>query len=151
MWFQRNRINSIWNQIVFTILRLIWNQTDVRLVPNQSENGKYNLISVWFNKISRRFICVCDFSEIYMRRNSNVITPGFFLAPKLKCNYSRIFPVHAANLPLIVWAVWRFCPTFPSLFGGSNVMGLISNNLVWNVILCIVTICIYKRSSIVIK
>ena len=34
---------------------LIWNQTDVRLVPNQSENGKYNLISVWFNKIS---LCV---------------------------------------------------------------------------------------------
>ena len=30
----------------FSILRLIWNQTDVRLVPNQSENGKYNLISV---------------------------------------------------------------------------------------------------------
>jgi len=26
-------------------IRLIWNQTDVRLVPNQSENGKYNLIS----------------------------------------------------------------------------------------------------------
>ena len=32
------------NQIVFTIFQLIWNQTDVRLVPNQSENGKYNLI-----------------------------------------------------------------------------------------------------------
>ena len=23
------------------------------------ENGKYNLISVWFNKISKRFLCVC--------------------------------------------------------------------------------------------
>ena len=50
--FFRNRIKSHWNQIVFTIFRLIWNQTDVRLVPNQSENGKYNLILVWFNKIS---------------------------------------------------------------------------------------------------
>ena len=29
---------------------------DVRLVPKQSENGKYNLISVRFNKIS---LCVC--------------------------------------------------------------------------------------------
>ena len=33
-------------------------QTDVRLFPNQSENGKYNLILVWFNKISKRFLCV---------------------------------------------------------------------------------------------
>ena len=45
----RNLIKSNRNQIVFTIFRLIWNQTDVRLVPNQSANGKYNLISVWFN------------------------------------------------------------------------------------------------------
>ena len=43
------------NQIVSTIFRLIWNTTDVRLVPNQSENGKCNLIPVWFNKIS---LCV---------------------------------------------------------------------------------------------
>ena len=28
-------------------------------VPNQPENGKYNLISVRFNKISKRFLCVC--------------------------------------------------------------------------------------------
>ena len=31
--------------IVFTIFRLIWNQTDVRLDLNQPENVKYNLIS----------------------------------------------------------------------------------------------------------
>jgi len=42
-------IKSNRNLIVFTIFWLIWNQTDVRLVPNQSANGKYNLISVWFN------------------------------------------------------------------------------------------------------
>ena len=40
----RNFIKSIRNQIVFTIFRLIWNKKDVRLVPNQSEKGKYNLI-----------------------------------------------------------------------------------------------------------
>ena len=40
--------------------RLIWNQTDIRLIPNQSENGKYNLISGWCNKISQcvRTSCV---------------------------------------------------------------------------------------------
>ena len=27
-------------------------------VPNQSDNGKYNLISVWFIKISKVFLCV---------------------------------------------------------------------------------------------
>ena len=42
----RNLIKSNWNQIVLTIFRLICSQTDVRLVPNQSENGKFNLISV---------------------------------------------------------------------------------------------------------
>ena len=47
----RNLIKSNRNQIVFTTFRLIWNQTDVCLVPNPSENSKYNLISVWFDKI----------------------------------------------------------------------------------------------------
>ena len=45
--FSQNLVKSNRNQIVFTIFRLIWNQTDsVRLVPNKSENSKYNLISV---------------------------------------------------------------------------------------------------------
>jgi len=48
----RNLVKSTRNQIVFTIFRLIWNQTDVRLVQNQSEDAKYNLISGWFDKIS---------------------------------------------------------------------------------------------------
>ena len=55
----RNLIKSNQNQIVFVIFLLIWNQADVRFVPNQSENGKYNLISVGFNKISRKkIVCV---------------------------------------------------------------------------------------------
>ena len=41
----RNLIQSNQNQIIFTIFSLIRNQTDVRLVPNQPKNGKYNLIS----------------------------------------------------------------------------------------------------------
>ena len=32
-------------EIVFTILRMIWNLMDFRSVSNQSENGKYNLVS----------------------------------------------------------------------------------------------------------
>ena len=44
----QNLINSNHNQIVFTMHRLIWNLTDVCLVQNQSENGKYNLIE-WLN------------------------------------------------------------------------------------------------------
>ena len=38
----------------------VWNQTNFRLVPNESENGKYNLILVWFNKISKHF-SVCTY------------------------------------------------------------------------------------------
>ena len=51
----RNLIDSNGNQIEFSIFRLIWNQTVVRLVPNQSLNDKFNLISVSFKKIS---LCV---------------------------------------------------------------------------------------------
>ena len=53
-----NLIKSIRSQIVFTIFRLIRNQLDVRLVPNQSLSVKYNLISFWFNNISKIFLCV---------------------------------------------------------------------------------------------
>ena len=41
----RNLIKSNPIQVVFTMHRLIWDQTEVRLVPNQSVHGKYNLIS----------------------------------------------------------------------------------------------------------
>ena len=54
----RNLNKSSRNQNVFTIFRLIWIQTEVNLVPNQSKDGKYNLISVWFNKIWKTFLCV---------------------------------------------------------------------------------------------
>ena len=56
--FFRNLIMSTQNQIVFTVFPLIWNQTNVRLVLNQSEKGNYNLISRWFNKISKKFLFV---------------------------------------------------------------------------------------------
>ena len=53
----RNLIESNQNQIAFTIFRLIWNQRDVRLVPNQFKNGKYNLISVDLTRIRSWFLC----------------------------------------------------------------------------------------------
>ena len=40
-----NLVDSNRNLIVFTFFRLILIQTDARLDLNQSENGKYNLIS----------------------------------------------------------------------------------------------------------
>ena len=50
----QNLIKSNPIHILFTILKLIWNETDVRLVLNRSENGKYNMISVWLNKIPKK-------------------------------------------------------------------------------------------------
>ena len=55
----QNLIKSTRNQIVFIMHRLISKQTDVCLVPNQPENGECNLISVWFNKIPKRYLFVC--------------------------------------------------------------------------------------------
>ena len=79
---QRNLIKSTRNHIVFTIFRLIWNQTDARLILNQSENGKYNLISGWFNKISKRFLCVHAFDT---RRREVFSESGL---KKYNCNYT---------------------------------------------------------------
>ena len=66
-----NLIKSNRNQIIFTIFRLIWNilvPNAVRLVPNQLENGKFNIISVRFNKISKRFFCVCIMYLLFYQR-----------------------------------------------------------------------------------
>ena len=40
--------------------RLIWNRkrTCPFAVLNQLDNGKYNLISDWFDKISKKFLCI---------------------------------------------------------------------------------------------
>ena len=46
------------NQIVFIIFRLIWIQTDFRLVSNESKNYKYNLTSLWLHRIQKSFLCV---------------------------------------------------------------------------------------------
>ena len=61
---QKNLFEILLNQpeirLYLTIFRLILHQIDVRFVPNQSENGKYNLISGWFNNIS---LCEVEIAE----------------------------------------------------------------------------------------
>ena len=75
----RNLIKSNRNQILFTIFWLIWYQKDVSLVPNQSVHGKYNLISVWFHKISKRFLCVYSFSITAYTKKKTVLDQFWFL------------------------------------------------------------------------
>ena len=48
--FIRNLIQSNRNQIVFTISRLIWNQINIRLVPNQFENTILFRLYIRFRK-----------------------------------------------------------------------------------------------------
>ena len=72
-----NLIKSNRNHIVFTILRSIWNQTDVRLIPNQLEDSKYNLISVWLNKIWKIFVSV----HIHPRRARKSLSLGLRSSP----------------------------------------------------------------------
>ena len=47
----RRKIHTNQNQIVFIIFRLIWNQTDFRLIPKQSENSKYNLFPITWTRM----------------------------------------------------------------------------------------------------
>ena len=54
--------DSCWinrNQIVFTIPQLIGNQTEFHLVPDQSENGKDNLIPVDLRRIRKDAYVLC--------------------------------------------------------------------------------------------
>ena len=54
----RNLLESDGDQIVLTIFRLVWNQMDVCLVPDRSEDGECSLSSVEFGVIFGRFLCV---------------------------------------------------------------------------------------------
>ena len=63
LYTQRNVFEIVLNQPEIRLYLPFsdWLRTEnerVHLVPNQSENGKHNLISGWFNEISKRFLCV---------------------------------------------------------------------------------------------
>ena len=51
-------VKSIIQYINNIIFQLIWSQTEFCLSPNQSENGKYNWISIDLIWIRGRFLCV---------------------------------------------------------------------------------------------
>ena len=97
---RRNLFSILLNQtklrlyILFTIFRLIWIQTKFCLIPNQLDNVKYNLISVWFNKIRKTLLY-----DYYCWNNA------------MKC----------VNLPRIEWLVrlmsllWQYFPHYSSL------------------------------------
>ena len=75
-------------------------QTDVRLNPNQPKNGKYNLISIWFNKISKN-VSVCN---VILSHVSHLIT--FLIIQWIyRCAYVRfLFPSESGEYNLI--SVW---------------------------------------------
>ena len=85
--YLRNLIKSTRNQIVSTIFRLIWHQTNVRLVPNQSENGKYNLISGWFNKISEKNSLCVVLARYWLSVSEWQMTIFLFPSQKLETKY----------------------------------------------------------------
>ena len=96
-------IKSNLNKIAYTILWFIWNQTDVRLVPNQSENGKYNLISAWFNKISKRFLCVYKGQMDWKSLKYNETGPDGVI-PRKK-NYVRCQMLSQGELYVVVLSI----------------------------------------------
>ena len=78
-------IESNRNKIVFTIFRLLWNQTDFRLVPNQSDNDKNYNIS--FNNIFEKiYLCA---AALWFLLNAP-ISRGHELN-LVKCDTSNIF------------------------------------------------------------
>ena len=81
LYTQRNIFEILLNQpeISFYLPFSDWFETKQTLsfcVPNQLEKGKYNLISVWFNKVPRRFLCVLEqiySGQEFMRKNFSSI------------------------------------------------------------------------------
>ena len=76
-------------RLYFPFFRLIWIQTDVRLDPNQSENGKHNLISGWFNQILKRFPYMCAVFKVqYADTVHFSVLPSSHLVRKTNWFYS---------------------------------------------------------------
>ena len=121
----RNLIKSTRNQIVFTIL------------PNRLENGIYNLISGWFNKIPKIIFCV--YIKIYKQdrltyiQNSDEWFTGRSLYvsvlrlnfPKLYSCFSNCISPTKLTIKLRIW--WR---TLIKNFGGYTPPSKISNNFI---------------------
>ena len=100
----RNIIRLSRNQIVSTIFRLIWNRMGDCLIPNQSENGKYNMISIWFNKISVRFARTC--TPVFYRRGAMYIFKHSYFLGKYWDNPSHIWNTNINAI--FIFQLWNF-------------------------------------------
>lgn len=94
-----------------TILRLIWLQTEFRLVPIQSENDKYNLILVWFNKIQQRFLLSLGkpIPDIFF---VSIIWSFFFLGISglMFCRWCHLYPSgQKIGFYSLVWKYFSDC------------------------------------------
>ena len=112
---QRNLFEIL---LILLLLNLIKNlnqilplgtQADVFLVLNQSEFGKYNLISGWFNKISKRFLCV-DCCACFLVRSSFVV--GW-------SGVTHWWEIHHHNVNFLVR---KYVPTRNRGFGVSKIL-----------------------------
>ena len=89
-------------------------QTEFHLVPNLSVHGKYNLISVWFNKIPIRFLCVCTkyFSPI-----------GWGIRVRITLKSRKVPPKFSSWLVhRILWTVFIYF-TPPAFHNGCAIQG----------------------------
>ena len=65
-------------------------------VPNQSKYGKYNLISGWFNKISKRFLCVYSHPKFILFASIQIAKLN--LLGHIKCSiYSPLNALYIAH------------------------------------------------------
>ena len=76
---------------------------DVRLVPNQSKKGKYNLISVWFNNISKRFLCM------YKRLQTGKKQQEQAYFGIMRVRLRALWNSHHSNM---VWYALDGCPSY---------------------------------------
>ena len=63
-----------WKQIVFTFFKFIWNRMELSSIWNQSKNGKYNLILVWFIKTENWFLRV--YEDVLSHANESLTFGG---------------------------------------------------------------------------
>ena len=87
---------------------MIWNRTDLSLVPNQSEDSKYNLISVWFNKIS---VCTVLQDAIACQHHGSPMKDPV----KPLVHHGNIVPM--GIMQTFNWARWTI--SYPESFGST--------------------------------
>ena len=68
-----------------SLFRLIWHQTEFRLMPNQSEKCSYNTNLVWFNKVHKNIsLCVPHLVDSVNTFLHSQTQKDFFLSCQIK-------------------------------------------------------------------